>query len=95
MYARNVSSVLCNCFLDCLIALLIVARQQRYFMRKLKKVKKSNGQVLSINEWFLLNSPPGEIQFVANGRKIERKRTGEINTGTPSLMSMVVFRCFG
>ncbi|CAL2279856.1 unnamed protein product [Prunus armeniaca] len=47
---RNVSSVLCNCFLDCLIALLIVARQQRYFMRKLKKVKKSNGQVLSINE---------------------------------------------
>ncbi|CAL2241797.1 unnamed protein product [Prunus armeniaca] len=36
-----------------------------YFLRKLKKVKKSNGQVLAINEWFLLNSPPGLIQFVA------------------------------
>ncbi|KAI5355215.1 hypothetical protein L3X38_008110 [Prunus dulcis] len=41
-----------------------------YFLRKLKKVKKSNGQVLAINEvgkWFLLNSPPGLIQFVAKG----------------------------
>ncbi|CAL8989848.1 unnamed protein product [Prunus brigantina] len=33
-----------------------------YFLRKLKKVKKSNGQVLAI-KWFLLNSPPGLIQF--------------------------------
>ncbi|XP_008246226.1 PREDICTED: 60S ribosomal protein L18a-like isoform X1 [Prunus mume] len=38
-----------------------------YFLRKLKKVKKSNGQVLAINEWFLLNSPPGLIQFVVKG----------------------------
>ncbi|CAB4299799.1 unnamed protein product [Prunus armeniaca] len=38
-----------------------------YFLRKLKKVKKSNDQVLAINEWFLLNSPPGLIQFVAKG----------------------------
>ncbi|PQQ17243.1 uncharacterized protein Pyn_34165 [Prunus yedoensis var. nudiflora] len=44
---------------------------------KLKKVKKSNGQVLALNEsmlfcvgkWFLLNSPPGEIQFVAKDVK--------------------------
>ncbi|XP_016647899.1 PREDICTED: uncharacterized protein LOC103343558 isoform X3 [Prunus mume] len=44
-----------------------VHAKSKYFMRKLKKVKKSNGQVLAINEWFLLNSPPGKIQFVAKG----------------------------
>ncbi|KAI5336915.1 hypothetical protein L3X38_016184 [Prunus dulcis] len=51
--------------------------QMRYFMRKRKKVKKSNGQVLAIDEsmffavgkWFLLNSSPGEIQFVAEDVK--------------------------
>ncbi|CAL9016144.1 unnamed protein product [Prunus brigantina] len=43
----------------------------RYFMRKLKKVKKSNGQSIffAVEKWFLLNSPPGEIQFVAKDVK--------------------------
>ncbi|KAI5344576.1 hypothetical protein L3X38_012453 [Prunus dulcis] len=33
-----------------------------YFLRKLKKVKK-------MGKWFLLNPPPGEIQFVAKDVK--------------------------
>ncbi|XP_021803090.1 uncharacterized protein LOC110747212 isoform X2 [Prunus avium] len=39
------------------------------FPEEAEEVKKSNGQVLATNEWFLLNSPPGEIQFVAKDVK--------------------------
>lgn len=36
------------------MAMLLFLLFDRYFLRKLKKVKKSNGQVLAINEVHLL-----------------------------------------
>ncbi|BBN68097.1 Ribosomal protein L18ae/LX family protein, partial [Prunus dulcis] len=52
-----------------------IYRMKLWATNERKKVKKSNGQVLAIDEsmffavgkWFLLNSSPGEIQFVAKG----------------------------
>jgi Ribosomal proteins 50S-L18Ae/60S-L20/60S-L18A len=40
----------------------------RYFLRKLKKVKKSNGQILALNEVSLTSVDVSKVSFPENGR---------------------------
>jgi hypothetical protein len=44
------SCVVMPCLSGCCFGVTMALCVRRYFLRKLKKVKKSNGQVLAINE---------------------------------------------